>query len=374
MKSLYERMHSGDIAVKAAAHDELAKSALQMGMSAQELYAKMEAHVTEKRAVAKAQNGDRRSKVSFGDIFSPVGKAAYSEDEKKDADADDDMEGSETATPRGGRGGADDDSKSAKPRVVAFDKDADADDDDMDGSEKGNRGVARASYETPSGMVDVGEPEPEDPKKPSGGGVAYRKVAGTTAKHRISNRVSFKSVIDGNSREFPIEDQPQARQPRGSDTSADRLNREYGNEVLARISGGFSRIEGGDPDAIPNAGAGETFEGDTRTTPNSGARFTPGSNYIGGQTVDKAPTVDPMLGMSGSYDRKEIGQVGDIVTRLGNGHVLAPKDPGIAPAASAKFPDAATSVSKSRRPKGLWRGVISGPEGGTSSDIGGQSK
>lgn len=360
--SLWDRLHSSDLDVAAGASFELDKDAKSMNIAPSALYEKLAVYKAEqeKQTMAKSVDG-RRSKVSFGNIFgspAPVVKAAYDSGAGGGADADDD---DETPSPKKpstsvgvashpGPDGGGDASKGAKPRVVATDKadgDADADDDGIDASERGNRGVARD----------------EDDDK-----VKTKRAAGQYSK--VRRGVSFvDKVFSNDSRQYPIEDMPD-RQPQDvTDLSngRDGLGREYGNEVMARIAGGFSKVDQSEASQIPAAGAGPTMEMDARGVPNSGARFmADGTPYIGGQSVDKPGTINPNLGADGAYTREEIGTLNSVMTRLGNGHVLSPADPGIAPAAPARFPDAATSVSKSKRPRGLFRSVIQGPEAGSS--------
>jgi hypothetical protein len=81
----------------------------------------------------------------------------------------------------------------------------------------------------------------------------------------------------------------------------------------------------------------------------------------GGEDGHGTNPARPNLGADGSYSLTEIGQLDGIAVRLGNQYVLSPQDPGIAPASSARFPDALTSVLKSKGMRGLFANVIRRP-------------
>jgi hypothetical protein len=296
--NLYQRLHSSNIETKAAAHEELSKSALEMGMTPQALYGELQAHVE------KRMKDDEDA------------KAAYDDEDRK----------------------------------VKADGDADADDDDMDGSERANRGISRAAYD---------EDEADDDVK-------TKSVPGH--KSKVARGVSFvDKVFSNDSRQYPLESQESARQPRGVDTTSDNLGREYGNEVMARIAGPMARIEGGDPDAIPSAGAGPTLETTTQGIAYDPESFMPGgegdAGRVGGEDRGVAPA-RPNLGSTEGGGYLDVERV-SAVTRVGPNFVLGAAH-GIAPAASAKFPDAAQSVTKSKRPKGLFSNIVRGPEAGSS--------
>jgi hypothetical protein len=243
-------------------------------------------------------------------------------------------------------GDKDDDGMSASK-----DKDGDRDDDGMDASERANRGVARS-----------------------------RKVAGLTSKHEIRHNVSFVNKIfptSPDSREFPLEQQPAARQPRGTDSGADVLDRSYESRAtMERIAGAFASKDGDTSDGgyVP-AGAGETWNGDTRSIPTRG---TPGSHSDGGFMrsgegdaghsggVDRGvKPARPNLGRDGAYSLEADGLTpGAGVVRSGPNWILPGRSNGLGMSAPFIEPEPRDSVLKAEGPvrnenrKGLFSSVI----------------
>ena len=183
---------------------------------------------------------------------------------------------------------------------------------------------------------------------------------------RSSKKSIFRSVIFGGgdqskTQDYPIEDQP-SRGPRVHDEGEDIMGRVYADGVMDRIAGAFSRKQGGDPDAIPNAGAGETWNGDTRSIDYRPQAFTQGDGRVG-QERRRGPFAPNLGAGTGSYIDREGMEPDDTKrpessARLGDMRVMLPSNSGIAPAAGAQFPDAATSVRKRR--VGLFKAAIFG--------------
>jgi hypothetical protein len=180
------------------------------------------------------------------------------------------------------------------------------------------------------------------------------------AKQTAKRGGLFKSIILGDSRVYDLPVQERDRQPRPVDTTEDALGRSYSDEVYSRISGQFSKTDG-TVSPIPNAGAGETFEGDTRSTGNAGFRPMGGGegddSYVGGRTVLG-------VGHAGAnfagYDLVDDHAEPDTLAAVRVGpNYLPQSDPGISPAAGARFPDAKTSTLKrvEKRKPGLFRNV-----------------
>lgn len=188
-----------------------------------------------------------------------------------------------------------------------------------------------------------------------------RRARGVAALGGRKFKVSYADTLFGDAtrhavREFPLESQP-TRGPRMADSGEDTLGRPYADgEFIEQYAsmGGLS--------AIPNAGAGDTWEGDTRDLENAPQRFSPGAaGYVGGEDRGVRP-VDPNLGKGGCYSLREIGQLEDVVTRVGEFIVLSPRDPGIAPAAQFIKPEPAT-VAKSGRTRGVFKSAVFGAHG-----------
>lgn len=179
-----------------------------------------------------------------------------------------------------------------------------------------------------------------------------RRARGVAPLSGRKFKVAFGTTLFGDAtrhavREFPLENQP-SHQPRGADSGEDALGRPYADgEFIEQYAaaGGLS--------AIPNAGAGQTWEGTTEDIPTRSARF---AGDQGGRQVD------PNLGKGGCYSRDELGQLEDIITRVGPFAVLSPQDPGIAPAGAFIKPEPA-AVAKSGRPRGIFKSAVFGARG-----------
>lgn len=155
------------------------------------------------------------------------------------------------------------------------------------------------------------------------------------------------------SRVYPLADQPDRSGPRVHEGS-DALGREYSDAVMDRIAGAFSRKEGGDPDAVPNAGAGEAWESDTRDIAYRPQAFTEGDGTVG-QEPRRKP-FEPNMGKGpGSYVDDEVG----MPTRVGDMRILNPLNSGIAPASGFRAPE---PVRKSRK-TGIFKNVVFGARG-----------
>src|SRR6266436_3680701 len=254
MKSLYERLSSNVESVKKSAFAELEREAGKLGLQTKDLYFKMVQHV-EKRAVAAKEavaKGERHSQLDWTGVFSPVAKDQGAGVGLPSGS----LEGSSAGTP--GTGAAkkpkeDEDTvdarKGGNPRLVVDDEDED---------------------ESATKDADAMYDDDADDKKSAtrwnqDGSARKMKGHGAIDKSKVRRGVSFKSVVMGDSREFPLESQEQARQPRGADTTQDALGRSYGSEVAARIAGAFSGVNEVEDSQVPNAGhAAYEFEGTTQ--------------------------------------------------------------------------------------------------------------
>jgi hypothetical protein len=157
--------------------------------------------------------------------------------------------------------------------------------------------------------------------------------------------------------------------PRVADTGDDTLGRTFDSDgVMDRIAGAFGRKIGGDPDAIPNAGAGETYEdGIPVYRPQ---RFMPSGEgndgRVGGEDRGVRPVSPNLGGPAGSYELEEDIQPGDAMAPVklpGGMRIMNPSASGIADASPARFPDAATSVAKHERRVGIFKSVVFGARG-----------
>ena len=143
------------------------------------------------------------------------------------------------------------------------------------------------------------------------------------------------------------------------DEGVDAFGREYSDEVLARL--GHLNDDPTEMSPIPNAGAGETREFDARGIRYAQENFKPDTG--------KGPSTNPMKPSGGdAYSVKDLANLPEVMTRLGDGYFLAPADPGIAPAGSANFPGARTSPVLKEK-KVSFRNIVLGGRSCNGSDF-----
>ncbi len=291
-----------------------------------------------------------------------------SADEDSDSDDADDEEDAKRkaikAVKRALKAAYDEDDEDAKRKALralrALKDDGDEDDDEDDRKAKGYK--------------DEEDDEMDDDAKRARGVAASRKMRGRFDFRKSG--VSFASTIfpqsDGDRKVYQYDiTQPETMSaPRRADSGVDALNREYGEAVLERLSGGLSGQLGTDYDdsAIPRAGGIDPWLGDTRTTPNSGARFMPRGDGDKGHIVTDLgnPPARTNQGRADSYTLEQDNIVPEggamvPVSLPGGMRVVNPGVSGIrGPSGFAPtFRDGMLSVLKSapRRP-GLFRSII----------------
>jgi len=206
--------------------------------------------------------------------------------------------------------------------------------------------VTKAGYDVSPGAED--EDEMTDDEKRA------RGAAATKTGQKGARKSIFRNIINPDSRAYPLEQQGDGG-PRVADAGQDALGREYSDAVMDRIAGAFSAKQGGEPDAIPNAGAGRTFEGTTQDIQYRPQAFTQGDGEVG-QEPRRGP-FSPNLGAGpGSYVDNEAG----MPTRVGDMRLMNPTNSGIAEPADFRAPE---PVQKSRRKVGLFKSAILGTHG-----------
>lgn len=255
--------------------------------------------------IGKREENIVKSRVSFANIVCPVAKSHKPEDE-------------------------------SEPRRQGAQELKDLDVDRVDGVDRPATGRSFLLFKS-----EDGDAMPDDERR--GRGVAplgERKF-----------KMSFASIL-GNptrhaAREYPLEQQP-SRQPRGADEGEDELGREYAEGEFLEQYASMGRMNG-----APNAGAGPTWTGDTRDAPLRPARFMPGGEGDAGRVGGEDRGVKP----------EQLGELGDVAVRSGPNYILAPIDPGIAPASQFKAPDADTRVLKSRPRPGIFKSAVFGAHG-----------
>jgi len=216
-------------------------------------------------------------------------------------------------------------------------------------------GVDKQAYEEPSGKrprIDgKAKGEPADDEDDDQMSPADRKARGIRRKAVSGNDPFLNPGSNYAARTFDIGETSRGGL-RPADAGEDRLGRPFDDGAYTRLGGLNDRQPETSP--VPRAGAGETWEGDTRDAAYRPAQFLDSRDgaYIGGDEKPHAPA-RPNLGADGSYSLEEIGQVGDVAVRSGPNFILAPIDPGIAPAADFVAP---SPVRKRRG--GLFRSVL----------------
>jgi len=217
--------------------------------------------------------------------------------------------------------------------------------------------VRKQVYEEPSGKkprIDgkakgADEPDEDDDQMSP----ADRKRRGIKRKAVSGNDPFLNPGSNYAARSFDIGETSRGG-PRPADAGEDRLGRPFDDGAYTRL-GGMNDLQP-EMSPVPRAGSGETWSGTTEGIAYRPASFMPGgegeSGRVGGEDRGVAPA-RPNLGADGSYSLEEIGQVGDVVTRVGPSAVLSPIDPGIAPPSDFVAP---SPVRKRRG--GLFRSVL----------------
>lgn len=165
-------------------------------------------------------------------------------------------------------------------------------------------------------------------------------------------KMSFRDIVLGDESQrrvgtYPLEEQESARQPRPADEGEDRLGRRYGES--AYVAAGGLNVDMG---PIPTAGAGDTWEGDTRDLGYRPAAFMPGdegeAGRVGGEDRGVEP-VPPNRGNRESYELLRENLTPQAVpVRVGPNFVMNPQASGIAPASGfdASQSDPALTVKR----------------------------
>lgn len=162
----------------------------------------------------------------------------------------------------------------------------------------------------------------------------------------LTQEFDADQLMDGDLDDMPMADE-------GSDT----MGRRYSDAVYEALGGLNRRPTSMSP--VPDAGAGPTYQDGIPTyRPQA---FTEGDGRVG-QEPRRGPFAPNLDAGSGSYIDREGGQPGEgdyapVTSIPGGMRILNPMASGIAPAASADFPDAATVVKRAPK-RGLFKSVL----------------
>jgi hypothetical protein len=232
----------------------------------------------------------------------------------------------------------------------------DDDDDDMSAAELEARNLAAKRMRRPSpGLEEDGK---RKTRKVSFNDVVFGgDQSGTKAFDPTELNVDDTGARAGerpwHGMGYPEPDSERSH-PHSDEDERDALGRNYGQEVLDRIAGGWSKTSGTDPDLRPNPGSGPTWHGTSEDVPDGlyrpfaageGDRGRVGGEDRGYPRGGRFYTDEP-----GAYDfsepSEELTSAGE---RIADMHLLKPGASGITAAAGAQFPDIATQVSKAAR-------------------------